>query len=224
MNSTAQNTELVKPAIDWEEVLDNAPESALEQAGAQVSHYRSEYLELREMRGVSLLRIHSLQTVADLNQSLSDQDIHLPEKTLQSSGPDPAALCLAPNEWLLFSEYLNTERLTDIVSPAVDKRLTCLLDVSCGYGVLRLSGSASPWLLSKVCRLDLAACTAGTSYASRTRMQHLAVTLHYHSPGGHNSAPVFDVITERSSMLHLWQLLIASIPHAEQLQQVYGNV
>jgi len=35
--------------------------------------------------------------------------------------------------------------------------------------------------------------------------------------------PVFDFIFDRAYAVYLWQLLVASVPHAQQLNQLYGS-
>jgi len=210
-------------SINWEEIGMDPPANALELTGDKVEPYHSPLTELRVLHGVSLLRLHSLQTPGELNAALAPKNVQLPEAPLQSLGPDPKAMSLAPGEWLLFSEFLDSSRLLDAVLPAIDSHQTSVLDLSPGHCVFRLTGSAAPWLLAKLSKLDFFGQSAGAAYATRTRMQHVAVTLHYHSPGGHQTGAVFDLICERSTALYLWNLLIASIPHAEQLQQQFGS-
>jgi len=150
-------------------------------------------------------------------------DIQLPIQVNQSLGKDPAALCVAPGEWLVFSEFLGSNRLFEHVHESVDIHHTAVLDLSDGMSVFRLSGSGAPWLLSKLCGLDFHDGASATAHGARTRLQQLAVTLHYHRPGGLSGDSVYDLIFDRSVALYLWQLLIASIPHAEELQQQYGD-
>ena len=206
---------------DWPDLIENLPETALEQSGMPETAYRSSSIVLRELTGIALLRIHSLQAFATLRDTMAACDILLPAEVNQSQGQDPAAICLAPGEWLLFSEYLGPGRLSAQVQPAVDLHHTAALDLTDGFAVFRLSGTGAPWLLSKLCALDFQR-GAAAAHAARTQMQQAAVTLHYHRPGGLTTESVFDLIVDRSIAAYLWQILLASIPHAEELEEQFG--
>ncbi len=210
-------------AIDWQDLIEEIHSTALQQAGLAGNSHGSDSTDLRELTGVTLVRIHSLQPFATLREDMAACDILLPASVNQSLGQDPAVICLAPGEWLLFSEYLSAGRLFEQVQPAVDPHHTAALDVSAGLAVFRLAGGASSWLLHKLCGLDFHDHHPVAAHAARTRLQQVAVTLHYHRPGGLGNACVFDLICDRSLARYLWQLLLASIPHAEELEQKYGT-
>lgn len=209
--------------IDWQDLIEEIHTTALQQAGLVASSYNSGSIIMQELMGATLLRIHSLQPFATFKEDMAACDIPLPADVNQSLGQDPAVICLAPGEWLLFSEYLSAGRLFAQMQPAVDPRHTAALEVSAGLAVFRLAGSASPWLLNKLCGLDFQGNNAAATHAARTRLQQVAVTLHYHRPGGLGNECVFDLICDRSLARYLWQLLLASIPHAEELEQKYGT-
>jgi heterotetrameric sarcosine oxidase gamma subunit len=210
-------------AIDWQDFIEEIHATALQQAGLTENSYSSNSIVLHELTGATLLRIHSLLPFTALRDAMAACDIPLAAEVNQSLGQDPAVICLAPGEWLLFSEYLSASRLFEQVQAAVDPRHTTALDVSAGLAAFRLAGSAAPWLLNKLSGLDYQRNRAAAAHAARTRLQQVAVTLHYHRPGGLGNECVFDLICDRSLARYLWQLLIASIPHAEELEQKYGD-
>jgi len=130
MNISANNQrEKDEDSINWEEVGLKLPTNALEQSGDKVNPYDSPQTELRVLRGATLLRLHGLQSLTDLNTALTPENVQLPGIPLQSLGQDPKAMSLAPGEWLLFSEFLDSSRLLDTVLPVVDNRCTRVLDL-----------------------------------------------------------------------------------------------
>jgi heterotetrameric sarcosine oxidase gamma subunit len=222
-----QESRIITPEVpkfmDWQEFIKEIPNTALQQAGQTDSGYNSRFIELRELTGIALLRIHSLQPFEVLENSMAACDIQLPAKVNESLGRDPAAMCLAPGEWLLFSEYLGHRRLEEQVQAALETDHTVALDLSAGLAVFRLSGGGAPWLLSKLSGLDFHRGNDAAAHCARTRLQQVAVTLHYHQPGGFATKSVHDLIVDRSFASYLWRLLIASVPHAEELEQQFGN-
>jgi len=223
MNPSADELEQEVNAVDWKQAERDASTSPLAQCGAGPGEYSSPDLRLKELHGVALLRLHSLQSAEELNSALDAVDIQLPVRPLKSQGIDPSAMSLAPGEWLLFSEFLGADRLSETLNSVLDGQHSQVLDLSPGHTVFRNEGRSAPWLLGKLCALDVFQFNPDEPCAMRTRIQEVAVTLHYHSPGGRKSGPVFDLICDRSMTRYLWQLLIASIPHAEQLLQLYGK-
>lgn len=209
-------------AVEWQDFIGAIPGTALEQAGMTTTRHDSSTITLRELTGTSLLRVHSLLPFLQLKNAMAGCEVALPGEVNQSLGEDPAVLCLAPGEWLLFSEFLDIERLLVQLQPAIDPRHTATLDLSAASTIFRLDGSGAPWLLNKLGGLDFQLGITAGAHCARTRLQHAAVTIHYHAPGGHAGDAVFDLIFDRSLASYLWQLLIASIPHAEQLNQHYG--
>jgi len=210
-------------SVTFTDIIHGAPDSALQQAGVTDLNHSGRSIALRELTGIALLRIHSLRPYAEIRTMMTACDITLPAEVNQSLGMDPSALCLAPGDWLLFSEYLGYQRLSSQVRASIEPHHTVALDLSDGYTVFRLSGTGAPWLLNKLSGLDFQKCIAGAPWCARTRMQQVAVTLHYHRPGGLANAPVFDLILDRSMARYLWQLLIASTPHAEELEREFGG-
>jgi heterotetrameric sarcosine oxidase gamma subunit len=207
----------------WSEFIDAPPCTALQQAGVADRSHSSGGINLRELDGIALLRLRSLLEFNTLESALAACGIVLPGKVNDCSGQDPAVMCQAPRDWLLISERSSARQLLEQLQPALNAQHTIALDLTSALAVFRISGSAAPWLLSKLCGLDVHAGIRTDPHAARTRMQHAAVTLHYHAGEGLASLPVFDLIFDRYYAAYLWQLLVASIPHAEQLSQLYGS-
>lgn len=195
---------------------------ALQQAGLQNVLHRAGDFELSLLTGVCLLRVHSLQPRAALNAALSHTGIHLPEQVNQASGQNPSALCLAPSDWLLFSENRTLEQLQSPLQAAVDPTLTAVLDQSAALAVFRLAGSTAAWLLSKCAGLDWRRSMTGGQHCCRTKLDRLLAILHYHQPGKGSGPYVFDVMLERSLARHGWQMLLDRLPHARELEQQHG--
>jgi heterotetrameric sarcosine oxidase gamma subunit len=207
----------------------NVLPTPLQQVGMEGTPFHGDTLELKEVTGATILRLHSLAPAGQLAAELESHGVELPLQPNNSTGSDPAALCLRSNEWLLFSEQSDPERLFDRLRPAVDPAQTSLLNNSDGLATFRLSGRGAPWLLSKLSGLDyLAGSSGGGSsqgqHCTRTRMAHAAVVVHYHQPGGGDSKFVFDLLFDRSLAKYLWELLRASTAHADDLAKTFGRV
>ena len=189
--------------------------TALQQAGVTNRHFSNPSLELREITAATMIRIHSLDPPERLTATLPGVGSWLPEETGQSAGWNPAALCLRPQEWLLFCETdCNPDLLQEIAS-ATDSQRTAVIDQSHGLAVFRLSGTAAPWLLGKLSCLDFLAGISEGQHCTQTRFAHCAVLVHYHdhSRGGY----CFDLIFDRSIAKYMWSLLTASADHATEL-------
>lgn len=201
-------------------------DTPLEQAGLTHSVHKADGFELGLLTSISLLRLHSLQTLAELDTSLHGSDLNLPQLPNQAGGQDPAVLCLAPNDWLLFSEYLSAERLQEMLQERLNPQLTILSNQSSAYAAFRLSGRIAPWLLSKSCGLDFRKGMALGQHCSRTGigqgLNKVSAILHYHQPGSGHNPYVFDVMTERSLAHYVWQLFLRQLPHAIESEQRHG--
>ena len=191
--------------------------SALQQAGINCLGFSSDSLEMEEISGASIVRIHSLQDARQLNSG----QLELPEKTGQCSGSNPAALCLRPREWLLISDVAEPVELLAYTKNNLGPERTAIYDNSDGLAIFRLSGSGAPWLLSKLSGLDFLAGTAAGEHCTRTRMGKTAVVIHYHQ--AEEDQFVFDLVFDRSVAKYLWDLLSQSAPHADDLALAFGN-
>ena len=195
--------------------------SALAQAGVSMRRWDGSMLQLDELQGFTLARLICAGPTAELAAACTGSGVTLPLAVNGRGGRDPAALCLAPGEWLFSSTTLDFERLAGRLQPALAGRTCLLLDQSAAYGAFRITGAAAPWLLQKFCGLDLATAIAGGPHCSQTRLDQAAVILHYHEPDG-GGRYVFDLLFERSLARYLWQALLFSAPHAEELLSRYG--
>ena len=197
-------------------------DSALEQAGLQNLIHQADGFELSQLSSVTLLRLHSLQHRTELNTALQSNGITLPERINQSCGQDPSVLCLAPGEWLLFSEYLSIGQLQEQLQAVVQPGLSTLSNQTSAVAVFRLKGKTAVWLLGKCCGLDFHQGIVLGQHCTRTRLDQAPVVLHYHRPGSGSGPFVFDVMIERSLAHYVWQLLLDCLPHASELEQQHG--
>jgi len=200
------------------------PETALQQAGILEGEYessdRGETLSIREITHATVLRLHTLSPVADTCSGLAKCGLETPTTVNQSTGQDPSVLCIGPQEWLFFSEYLDAERLLNKVRPGVDLSVSTLNDNSNGLATLRVTGFAAAWLLGKLSCLDFQSGRHDGQHCARTLMAQATVVVHYHQPRNGSSPFVFDLIFDRSYAAYCWQLLLVSAPHAMELYQV----
>lgn len=182
---------------------------ALAQSALQFAAYRSELLNLIERPAVALLRVHSLLDLPEHGHLFTNW----PVRTGECLAQDPAVLCLRPREWLLLGEEVEPDELLKLVRRAADPATTAVYDKTDGLAVFRLDGPAAGWLLAKLCALDFPAGAADAFHCARTRMGHVAVILYFRGLARDS----FDLIVDRSLARYLWELLIDSAPHAEQL-------
>ena len=190
--------------------------SALRQSGIEVTEFSSDSLKLTELTGLAMARLHRRPGPAGKQNGLFD----LPEQTGQARGNDPSVLCLRPGEWLFVSDKTGAANLVRHVT-AVGGEGAAVYDNSEGLAVFRLSGAGGPWLLSKLSGLDFLAGRSAGEHCTRTKMGHVAVVIHYHRAG--DGAFVFDLVFDRSLARYLWELLLASAPHADDLAGAYGT-
>lgn len=127
----------------------------LQQAGMEGAPFHSDTLELKEVTGAAILRLHSLAPAKKLAAELESHGVELPLQPNHSAGSDPAALSLRPNEWLLFSEQSSPESLWNRLRPAIDPAQTSLLNNSDGLASFRLSGQGGGLVAEQAQRAGL---------------------------------------------------------------------
>ena len=209
--------------IDWAEITAAAPATPLQQCGVLGDVSESETLSLSQLTRLGLVRLNSLQPFEVLRSGLAAHNLPLSSGVNQCLGEDPSVLCLAPHEWLFFSEFLGPERLLAAILPAIDPDRSAVLDVTDALAVFRLAGAAAPWLLNKLCGLDLQGRQQLGPHCARTRLQDTPLTLHYRPAEGQTRRPVFDLLCDRSLARYTWELLLRSQPHAEELYRHHGS-
>jgi len=182
--------------------------ATLQQAGIDCLEFSSDSLAMKELTGASIVRVHSLQDVLQLD-------------TGQCSGNDPVTLCLRPKEWLLISETSSPGELMNNVQGKFEAEHTSVNGNSDGLAIFRLSGPGAPWLLSKLSGLDYLAGTAAGEHCARTKMGHVAAIVHYHQTNEEQF--VFDLVVDRSFARYLWELLCESAAHADDLALAFGG-
>lgn len=199
------------------------PETALQQAGIQATAYDSpdgeEILSVREVSHATVIRLQTLLAPEELSLSLTETGIDLPFSVGQSTGQDPAVLCVSPQEWLLFSEFLDADRVLAKGLSCVDNARSTLNNHSDALAVIRISGSASSWLLSKLSCLDFHAGSSHGQHCATTLLGQITTVVHYHEV---RAQFLFDLIIDRGYAAHCWKLLLASAPHAEELFHEMG--
>jgi heterotetrameric sarcosine oxidase gamma subunit len=191
--------------------------SALQQAGIERQDLTIGAVRLREVTNLALARLRMGESARAAEKLTAE----LPDRTGQCTGSDPVFLCLGPREWLVISATSTPVQLMDSMQSAIGAGFAAAYDLTPGLAVLRLSGDAAPWLLSKLSSLDFVGGIAAGPHCARTRMGDAAVTVHYHRPA--NAEWSFDLFAERSLADYLWRLLLACAPHANELANTPGD-
>ncbi len=194
--------------------------SALAQAGIEETRFSGAGCELREITTAAVLSLRSLEPAPVLAPALKASGLELPLAVNGASGEDPSVLCLRPDEWLFVSETAAAGELRARIMENIDARSAFLLDCSDAHAVLRLTGAAAPWLLSKLGGLDYIAAAANGQHCARTRLSQAAVIVHCHAPVP--GAACFDLLFDRSIAQYMWSLLKACAPHAAELERDFG--
>lgn len=199
-------------------------DTPMEQAGLENSWYETDEIDFGLLTSVTLLRLQSLLPVEALNPGMAEKGIVLPTRVNEAAGQDPSSLCLAPRDWMIFSEYLKEDLILEQFQGRINPADTRIIDLSSAYAVFRLSGPAAPWLLGKLCGLDFRKGTKAGQHCARTHLDQAGAILHYHQPGSGSVPFVFDVIIERSLAFYFWQLLNSNLPHALELTKQHGSL
>ena len=189
----------------------------LQQAGIATRDRQVGDVRLREIEGLSLVRLRRYRVATAAGMPLAD----VPTQVGHCGGTDPEYLCLGPREWLAISRTLTPSALLLSAQEAIDSSAGAAFDVSDAKAVFRLSGAAAPWLLSKLSALDFLAGSRQGRHCASTRMADAAVTIYYDRD--EHGEWAFDVIGDRSTAAYLWGLLEASAPHANDLLRANGG-
>jgi len=188
---------------------------ALGQAGADQAGFQLASLTVREIEKRAATRLRVL--AADTGSLAKSRN--LPLATGTCSGKDPAALCLRPGEWLVVSQSLPPDELLGQVRARHDAPGFFCWDHSEALALIRVEGKAAPWLLRKHCGLDIPLDRPVEALCAQTLFARISVLMHRYVNG---PAGVFDLYVDRSRATYLWNLLVNSATHADQLYERYG--
>lgn len=189
--------------------------AALDQAGRSQAGFRTGALSFQEIPNMACIRVRALPRASrDDTGGLS-----LPAETGRCTGADPAAMCLGPREWLIVSEQQEAAELLERVDSGIAGAGLHAWDDSDALGCFRIEGPAAPWLLRKLCGLDIPVHALPGEHCARTRLAHVSALIHHHVNA---RAGVFDLYVDRSVAPWVWDLLADSAPHACQLQAQFG--
>ena len=129
-------------------------------------------------------------------------------------------LCLRPGEWLLQCAAAAVPSATAALVLPADG---LMLDCSDALTTLRISGLASPWLLSKLAALDFHQMSrSGVPHCAQSRAGQIRVIILHHA-GAHGAKYTFDLLVEREYARYLWELICNAAPHAVELAGTYGS-
>jgi sarcosine oxidase, subunit gamma len=107
-------------------------------------------------------------------------------------------LSLAPGEWLLVSEQPRMVSFQRYVAPELSALGLTAIDVSAGFAIVRVSGSAARDMLSKGCALDLERQAFAAGQCARTRFAQIQLIIECIEDAG-----TFDLYVGRSYLRYL---------------------
>lgn len=191
--------------------------SALGQAGADQAGFQLASLTFRESENWAGTRLRVLP--ADTGSLAKSRK--LPLATGTCSGKDPAVLCLRPGEWLVVSQSLPPDELLGQVRARYDAPGFFCWDHSEALALIRVEGEAAPWLLRKHCGLDIPVDRPGEALCAQTLFARISVLMHCYVNG---LAGDFDLYVDRSLAAYLWNVLVSSATHADQMYERFGAV
>lgn len=130
----------------------------------------------------------------------------LPVKPLQASGHEPWALWLAPDQWMLASDFQSADSLIGLCREALGGLTYSATTASAALTAFRFEHNKAGALLAMGSGLDFDKLTPGT--CARTRLARVPVVI---VPLRHE---VYELYVDRSyaRYLHDWMLLSASDP------------
>lgn len=192
-------------------------QSALRQADADQAGLQLAALTFRESESWAATRLRALP--AD-SESLA-KSRNLPLTTGSCSWKDPAVLCLRPGEWLVVSQSLPPDDLLAKTQARHDTPGFFCWDHTEALALIRIEGEAAPWLLRKHCGLNSPVDRPGEAHCAQTRFADMHVLMHYYV---NELTGVFDFYVDRSLAAHLWNVLVHSATHADQMYERFGAV
>lgn len=191
--------------------------SALRQVGVAQAGFQLASLTLRERENWAATRLRVLP--ADTKGLAKSRN--LPLATGTCSGKDPAVLCLRPGEWLVVSQSLPPDDLVAKVRAQHDNPCSYCWDHSDALALIRIDGEAASWLLRKHCGLDIPVDRPDEAHCAQTRLAGINVLMHCYV---NQLTGVFDLYVDRSLAVYLWNVLVNSAMHADQMYKRFGAV
>lgn len=108
------------------------------------------------------------------------------------------ALCLAPNEWMLWAADDACESLFGRLQESLDGIFFAAVDVSDYYAIIRLDGDNAEEMLASGCPLDLSKLQTGDCAQSHHGAAQILL---------HRTLAGYDIQTRISMVPHLWMRL-----------------
>jgi len=187
--------------------------SRLSQSGISDAGHQADALSIQEVENIAVLRLRATSTVD--KTFLQSHD--LPGRTGESSGQNPAVLCLRPGEWLLVSNTASRELLDSKHDSVQADQQLYSWDQTEGLAMVRLQGPAAHWLMRKNSGLDFHVTSSTPGHCAQCRFGKISVIVHFHRDT--EGAGIFDLLVDRSLVRYLWTLLGSTVPHADELEQ-----
>ncbi|MEX0427362.1 sarcosine oxidase subunit gamma [Nocardioides sp. DS6] len=126
-------------------------------------------VRLREERYVAMVGVRIAPTAPERGELEARLGTALPGRCgAVSTGDDVAVLWLSPDEFLVLSDVVEAERLTERLAPALPGSATAVVDLSANRATFLLEGPSARKVLEKGCPLDLhpRVLEAGTAYVT----------------------------------------------------------
>lgn len=180
--------------------------SVLQQSGLAMNRHEAPGLCIEELTGC---RITGLRRLPLAKTSELPRD--WPRRVDEVGRHGAPLLCLRPDECLL----VETSPVQGAMRPGALPGVL-VSDRSHALALLRLNGSAAPWLLAKLGSLDFRA--ARTEHCAQTRLAQQRVIVHGHFPET-DGVYTWDLLVERSLARHLFERLLEATPHALELSR-----
>jgi heterotetrameric sarcosine oxidase gamma subunit len=157
--------------------------------------------QLRELDAVTKLRVQVLRPRGIRTPAVDPA--YLPERPNTTSGVDPIALWKAPDDWLVYSQTLASDALSDWLTSVHSEAPLVITDVSSASVVLELRGPRALDILLRDCTLDLEGDAIPPDACGQTQFAQTTVMIHRPV-----SAETWRLFVERSVAMHVREWLV----------------
>jgi heterotetrameric sarcosine oxidase gamma subunit len=166
-------------------------------------------MSIRDRTGLGLASVvvRKNLTIALARRVREHLGLELPRGAGRSAAGSIALAGTGPGAWLASSE--NGHGTFAISLSEIIGDLAAVADQSDGYGVLRLSGSRVPAILSKLVPLDLDAQAFKPGHVATTAAAHVDIVL-WRLDDIDRRLPCFEVAVRRSLAVSFWDALLTS--------------